>query len=326
MHFNVFLQASAPNLYVVYLVVDGLNASASIANIPAFLRLRQFFATWWRMQILRRASQLIIAIALFALTIPSVTEVVSSWGSWLGFLQQAPFYVLAVLIVVGLLTETFTEFFVERRLAGAGGITGREFRANIERWRKVKQLTVGQVAWLWNELEPNAGSYDHTAANPTLHRLVQTLESGVLPDAKKNPDGWEATNLTRQELIDLAIVMGERPKFLFPKEFRRIERPAIPINEYRSITSEESRLAYAFTRQQGLPWDSEIDQAIKGEMTKWLRMGKWQAIGRETFDGLRSQFVRIPSASWHQLKRDRDAAEIGGRLYEDIRVRQARVE
>ena len=242
-------------------------------------------------------------------------------------------YVFIPFVVVGTIITTivYGSLWAEHKLKVAGGTTGKEFPSNLDSWDKVQNFPVWQVAWLWSDLEPQAtdAKTEGTNAYPTFRKLKEDLNNGHVKGAEKIDDSWLWTTLSRQQLIDYALDIGEQPKFLFPEQREWVlsrvvrswlskELPHDKIHEYQSI-SEVNFGIYSYFSEKGQQVSTtDLDQT----MQKWLVNGEWEAIGRRDRDGLLFHYEKISKKQWKKLRFDFVGASTDGISYREIRLRQ----
>jgi hypothetical protein len=89
-------------------------------------------------------------------------------------------------------------------------------------WKHVDQLSVAQIAHLWAQEDPNTPikSSEYTGFRTAL---LQAIDQGKLTTASQfrfgNSEDW---TVSRAELRRYMEAIGERPRFLFGQEPRRI--------------------------------------------------------------------------------------------------------
>ncbi len=85
-----------------------------------------------------------------------LSDQVATWARWLSVVHRYvgnPFIYLGLTVAGSLvLAFTWAEMLMARKLAKAGGVTRREFPAQLKHWDRVSSFTISQVAWLWVEL------------------------------------------------------------------------------------------------------------------------------------------------------------------------------
>lgn len=230
-------------------------------------------------------------------------------------------------------TLAYGALWAEHKLKTAGGVTKREFPARFDNWNKVTNFPVWQVAWLWSGLEPQSSDTksEGTAAYPAFMKLKEDLDKGRIKDAQMTGDSWCGTTLSRQQLIDYALEIGECPKFLFPSK-RKLPSSWLQFDWFLRRVSKGELFAYQkihelhmylyshFTDQgQEVPF-SEFDELLR----KQLEAGNWKAIGRREENGLLFQFEKIPKRQWKSLKLSYGSASSKCASFRDVRICPAR--
>lgn len=242
-------------------------------------------------------------------------------------------YVYIPSIIAGTMftTMVYGSLWAEYKLNTAGGLLKREFQADLANWDKVQSFPIWQVAWLWNDLEPQASDsqLEGTKAYPTYRRLKEDLDSDKIKDAQKVLESWRWTTLSRQQLIDYALNTGEEPRFLFPKQHNvafvrwimSLFSNVIPhsqTGEYQSVSDLRFSFYSHFTDKGQQINISDIDEEIQ----KWLLSGQWEAIGRRVHNSLLFHYEKIPKKKWKVLSFDFVGASSEKVSYRNIRLRQ----
>ncbi len=270
------------------------------------------------------------AIGLSGVVIPAQTQegiVYTLLNSLVSPYVFIPFVVVGTIIT----TTVYGSLWAEHKLKVAGGTTGKEFPSNLDSWDRVQNFPVWQVAWLWSDLEPQASDVktEGTNAYPTFRKLKEDLNNDRIKDAKKVNDSWLWTTLSRQQLIDYALGIGEQPKFLFPEQrgwtlFRVArswlskELPYDKIYDFESISDLRTSMYSYFLDKGQQVSGAGLDQVIQ----KWLVDGEWEAIGRRDRGGLLFCYEKISNKQWKKLRLDFVGASADGISYRDIRLRQ----
>jgi hypothetical protein len=214
----------------------------------------------------------------------------------LAWLQNPFVSGVAVLLAVTILALTWADFIAEHRIAKAGGVSKMEFPARFAHWDALNSFEVWHAAYLWADLEPFDPETRKTRAYPEFRRLQQDL------DNDRTPTTSGAWILSRQQLIDYAVLRRERPKFLFPymrsirARLRRylfgpIEIDPAEVPKYKSSMDWAGDLWIYYQRK------FEFDQ-IRTEIFKALRSGELEAIGRPEVRKLEYPYVKIPDSFW----------------------------
>jgi hypothetical protein len=291
-------------------------------------------------------------VLLAVIGVAAGDDQLATWAHWLTVLHDHQWATLGILLLAALIFAfTWSEFLAERKVEKAGGRTKKEFPFKRE-WRKVKNFPIWQVAWLWCDLEPYSEKTDLTPAYATFRKLKEDLAGGFLEDAKKDKTGsWMGTTFSRQQLIDYAIKIGERPRFLFyqlPLAHKIALafgiRPADPDN-YRTISSRQLDYFACFQGQQPKAaagtWQETIAsiktpvpstpapnplELARGEIRRALVAGELDGIARREIGGLFFYFERIPMWAWKRVEWDYVGFRWRGRSYEHLMLRQTTTE
>jgi len=265
----------------------------------------------------------VATVLLAALGLAAGDDQVAAWAKWLGFLHDHDWATLGVLLLAAIVFAlTWADALAEYKIGRAGGRSKKEFRANLAEWAKIESFPLGQAVWLWNGLKPNSEfSRDGTIVDPTYHRLEGALAGGALKDVHVGTSGWATTPLSRQQLVDLAISLGERPRFLFPGTRQRsMGFDAVDARSFQSIGMVTFLLMRKVKEKDPTRVLTSADASV--ELAKWLRAGTWEAIGRQRIDKILYPFERIPRRVWRSTtKWDFAAFGMGESGFEDVRVR-----
>jgi hypothetical protein len=246
-----------------------------------------------------------------------------------GVFDNPYIYVPALLGGTVLLGLAIGEGYAEHKIRKAGGATGREFPVRLKYWDAVREFPVWQIAWLWNDLEPQPSDQktEGTPAYPTFRMLKEDLSAGMISGARPHQGSWLWTTLDRQSLVDYAYDKDHRPKFLFPevrqpsllRMVMRLLRNEFPWRNrkvYEDYGTFESRMEMA-AQEAGLGHD-DVWRVIQ----HWFESGKWEAIGRRKKGGVAYHYERISSRQWKHMRRDFGGLRLADQLYVDVRVRQ----
>ena len=281
----------------------------------------------YRMVFARRTVIAIGALILALIPGPGVSELLAAWNENFAFvhtaLQNPVIYAVVFLLAVALLVMVATDVLVERRLARAGGITKREFPTDVTLWKGVQSFSLRDAIWLWHGLSPNGGSFENTQVAPTFGLLEEALNEGALGKELTPIDGdWLKTKLSRQQLVDLAMKVGQAPRFLVPKQKRKARvDPSLDQRGYESIAFIEYG---AYQNAQKID-PSVTKDAVAAEVRQALMRGDWEAIGRERVDGILYPFERLPRKFWRRARRDFYRVHVGARVFEDVKMRMVNV-
>lgn len=224
--------------------------------------------------------------------------------------------------------------WADHRINTAGGLTRREFLARYKNWDPIREFTIWQVSWLWVDLEPQTSTEptEGTPAYPTFRWIKENLDSGKIPGAEKINDRWLWTNLSRQQLIDFALEVNARPKFLFPEERRSWPLPSIakwirnevPHNEVSSYQSLYTFLVELQVNLENFGYRNQdlLSSNIYPVIRNWLKNGQYQAIGRNKKNGYKYYYIHIPSWHWEDMEILWDRCVFGKHEYVDVMVKQ----
>lgn len=250
----------------------------------------------------------------------------------LSYLTDPAVYVPSIVVGTIFTTLAYGSMWAEHQIKSAGGITGREFAANFKEWDRVTKFPVWQVAWLWKNMEPQNQNEktEGTAAYPAFRRLKEDLEKGLIKDAEKVNDSWLWATIPRQKLIDYALAVNERPKFLFPDERRswitrklfRLFRREIPnsdLPKYQTMSDLQYSI-YRYLHQNGQT--PSIETQITPIIKHWLESGEWEAIGRKKINELLFAYQPIPQWQWQDMDFDFSSARWVDDIYCEVMVRQ----
>lgn len=254
----------------------------------------------------------IAGVALDAIAIAGVQGSVTAWIQHKGAadLISDP-YVAVALMVVGnaLIAGVWAQWISSWRLKRIGGETGREFPARLRNWDKVPKFTTWQMAWLWNDLEPQDSDQkaEGTAAYPTFRKIKEDLDGNLIKGAAKQNNSWMWATLDRQQIIDYCLTIGERPKFIFVHERKnflwRIRRLAywmhVPFNKdlVHKKMSDLHQEMYRIEHAAGTVHNGTIRE-IEEEILFHLRYGRLKAAGRRKIDGFLWDYEKIPRFFW----------------------------
>jgi hypothetical protein len=230
-----------------------------------------------------------------------------------------------MILGTGVICLVYGDWYFEHRLARSGGFKGKEYPARFENWDRISAPAVWQIAWLWENLEPQGEGSDGTPAYPRFQKLKEDLNNGVIKDVAPAGDSWTQTKIERQKLIDYAFEIGERPAFLF-----RDQRIPIPIRIVKELFRKRRTFSPDIARNHVRIWDIQLAnyeeykenmEELKSKIQKELIDGSWLAIGRRKIDGLLYDYEKIPRRNWriYDLNSfdDRNRAE---NYYDDIRL------
>ena len=279
-------------------------------------------------QIIRHLLQ-IAGIIFDLIGLGGVSDDLTKWNEWLSNIHTATNepYIYLPLFIIGnfLLALTWSYWLADLRIRKAGGSSGREFPAHFPNWDKVQNIAVWQSAWLWNGLEPQEGKSEGTPAYATFQRLKEDLGQGKIRNAEKIESSWMWTRLNRQQLIDYALSINERPQFLFPCERKlalmrfltRLTRRTVPYHQFKSYRG-LFELSYHL-----LPngYSDEDMKILKEGILRDLRRGEIKVIGRRKENQLLWEYEKIPFYKWWGLKFtsfDRAEGKMG--TYNDLRL------
>lgn len=240
-----------------------------------------------------------------------------------GLVDDPVIYLACLFVGTSLIAYTAAFWISDFRLKRAGGTSGREFPARMKGWDQLEKFTVWQASWLWNDLEPmkpEQGQSEGTPSYPTYRRLKEHLNQGMIKGATKVNGSWGWTHLTRQQLIDYALEIEQKPKFLFPSErhsalvrwvtnFCHAQISHDEISAYEDFHTYCIRLAQACVelKNRGAFPDYSLSDLRKKsqEMIKyWLSNGALEAIGRKRRYGQFFYYERISSDKWEFIDID----------------------
>jgi hypothetical protein len=125
--------------------------------------------------------------------------------------------------------------------------------------------------------------------------LLEDLQAGKIPEvARDATSGWSGTTIDRQKLVDYALKIGERPKFLFKDQrtwywrlAQQLERHALPPEEVRQYYSSFD-LYYGATRAG----QSITSEQVRMELASLLKNGGAVAIGQPRRDRVLLPYIR----------------------------------
>lgn len=215
-------------------------------------------------------------------------------------------YIPAVALGTLVLAHTWGEALAEHRISTAGGISKKEFRAKFSEWDKISSFQVWQIAWLWIDLEPFDLETRQTAAYPAFRRLKEHLDAGMVPGANALPTGWRDVSLTRQQLVDYAYKIKERPKFLFREQRGWCSHIAHRLNASNEIAAPEREYQsiydwYSIGHQMTPPLSAD---QVRAQLISSLRQGKAEAIGRPRRNGIDWSYVKMSRRMWKNIEFD----------------------
>ncbi len=241
-----------------------------------------------------------------------------------------PFIYLPVTLIGCLiLAATWGEGFAHWKISRAGGITKKEFPAHLRQWRDVQNFPTWQLAWLWNDLEPQKGDTEGTTAYATFRLLKEHLDKGYIKGAARIDGSWLETPLSRQQLIDYALKIGARPKFLFFRRhswignfyFKLAHQVVQPseVNGYMELSNFTLSL-YGYLKEHGQEnnFTAEKEKFFRNEFLN----GNWIAIGRLKIDGYLYEHEIIPQWKWEFFESAWAGANLGGDEFSDVRIKQ----
>ena len=241
---------------------------------------------------------------------------------WLG---NPVIYLTAMASAIAVLSFTWADFIAERRIQKAGGVSKKEFAANYAHWDKLGSFLVWQVAWLWAELEPFSPETMQTKAYVFFRKITENLDGGLIPGVGQPATGWNDLLLTRQQLVDYAIAIRERPAFLFSEHrtlrtrlfhwvFGEIEAAQDEIASYKSIYD------WQFIGYQMSPRRNSIE--VNTDLLAALRNKKAASIARPLINGIKFPYIKAPLRYWKDAKTDWSFGIVNRRReYVDIRIR-----
>lgn len=135
--------------------------------------------------------------------------------------QLADPYIYFPSVGLGTLITTFVwgGWWAEHKIKSSGGYSRQEFPLRSLEWDRLDDFPVWQIAWLWKGLEPRmsdgGGVHPNAPAYSTFQVLKQHLNQQRFKGASQVNGTWLETRLSRQQLIDYALEIGDRPVFLF---------------------------------------------------------------------------------------------------------------
>ena len=167
-------------------------------------------------------------------------------------------------------------------------------KANFIEWDKVQKISVWQVAWLWQDLEPQDKNPVGGAAYPVFQWLKEALEKKLIKNAEQVNDSWIESRLNRQDLVDYAIKKGERPKFLYPnqRKFWLIKFLKNFIDKNGLIGNATDYLGVS-QYYMALHENMTVTE-VNAQLMADIKIGKATAIGRPKRDGIFWQHELIP--------------------------------
>lgn len=285
---------------------------------------------------LRTPVQILLNIVGFVLNfigLAGVPEDVQKWGEAMtklhSYVNDPIVYLPLMFVGTLLIAVTWALWISGYRLKRAGGITGREWAANFTLWDKVRSFPIWQVSWLWNDLEPQSEETQGTSAYPTFRRLKEHLDQGLIEGLQRIQGSWLNATPPRQLLIDYALKINERPKFLFPKErspylIRKIaewfrnEVAQEEIKEYRDFSTLEFNLATHLVEEG----ENEPHLKAWSTMKFWLESGEYEAIGRRRDNDMFYHYERIPQWKWEHMDKRFGSIRWGREEYINVMVRR----
>jgi hypothetical protein len=181
-----------------------------------------------------------------------------------------------------------------------------QLAARFEHWDTAATIKTWQVAWLWNDWEPVSEFIKGKPCFATYLRLEEHLEAGLIDGAVRGEDGWKNTELSRQALVDYALTLGERPKFLFVEQRTWLSRQ---LREWRKLD-----IDFSETESYGSYGDAKLmlykvlqiinSDVVAAEVRKAMRQGGCEGIARRERDGIAYGYERIPQGAWPWLSID----------------------
>jgi hypothetical protein len=199
-----------------------------------------------------------------------------------------------------------------------------QLAANFAHWDKIHTLKTWQVAWLWNDWEPVS---DNLKGKPCLAdclRLEAHIEAGALSAALGKDHSLREADIRRQDLVDYALELNLRPKFLFPEERSWLKRKLhewrqrdVPAGEAENFATYSETKLVLYKILQIINTD-----AVALEIKTAMRKGGCEGIARRRSGGVVFGFERIPRWMWNGLTIDWLGNVTGhGIAYTDLRVR-----
>jgi len=199
-----------------------------------------------------------------------------------------------------------------------------QLAADFARWDKAHSLKTWQVAWLWNEWEPVSDNLKGKPCLPTCLRLEAHIEAGALPASRGAEEAVRYADIRRQDLVDYALALNERPKFLFVEErswltrkLREWRQREVPADEAENFASYSETKLVLYKILQIINTD-----AVALEIKTAMRKGGCEGIARRQVGSITYGFERIPRHLWRGLTIDW-LGNVTGRsvVYTDLRVR-----
>lgn len=257
------------------------------------------------------------------------------------------FFVPSAIIGTVLTTVLWGELWAERKIKLAGGLSKQEFPVSVEEWDRIFGFTVWQAAWLWRDLQPRMGDtegvHPNSPAYPTYRTFKEHLELGVIENVKQVNGSWFATELSRQQLIDYALLMGDWPKFLFQNERAQwsllFVPPIVPYkkarSDYQSLSDHWARLDMAAISLAldddpsagGLigyraPDLTEQRSLVRRMVREQIQRGDWEIVGRRRVGSLLYAYREIPQWMLEEADIGSEGLTWCGITFRDLRYKE----
>lgn len=199
-----------------------------------------------------------------------------------------------------------------------------QMAAQFDVWDELPALKTWQVAWLWNGWEPSSEIVSGKPCYPRYRCMEEHLDAGMIANAVQKNGSWKDAELARQDLVDYAIALGERPQFLFPEERQWFSRELHKFQK-RDVepSSVEEYETYSDAKLELFKFLQIINsEAVAQEVVSAMRSGNCEGIARRQSGGVTFGFERIPQYAWRTLKIDWLGNVTGKKTaYCDLRVK-----